>query len=387
MRSAPRSGAGRHEPQHSRAQPADRPGRDLQHHHVARVHPALGVDRPWGSPSAATACSTVVRIARCSRSARRGGVAYIVSSKKGPSSGSACRNRQRLKRPLVSTPSMANSRPGMKPSMTIWCPPCGRRAPDPDRRVLPGRELVVLRRRPLAGAGNQQARPRRPLLRRDDICDAPSPGAGHPDEPCERAVAALGLWPRTEFHDGWTRVTWSSWRLRRVRSVALLPSLRFRARRVSPSRRATLLKCCCGTPWARMCALGDRPQAAAVMMIPIPRRGRLRGSKGRPRLARDPRRRRAAHRQTAGALRSRYLGFIFARAAAASAATHAVREAHACLSFVVETMRTAARVREGFFRPCWHVTQGAAPPQHRRRIPHESRPAAGRLCQGISRYH
>jgi hypothetical protein len=79
------------------------------------------------------------------------------------------------------------------------------------------------------------------------------------------------------------------------------------------------------------------------MMIPIPRRGHLRRVDGE-----------AASRAVAGVDEVRitakqdqlleplpeagsYLGFIFARAASARSATAAVREAHACLSFVVET--------------------------------------------------
>jgi biotin carboxylase len=85
------------------------------------------------------------------------------------------------------------------------------------------------------------------------------------------------------------------------------------------------------------------PQAAAVMMIPIPRRGHLRRVEGETEARAVPLvddiRITARQDQLLEPLpeAGSYLGFIFARAGSASAATLALREAHACLSFVVET--------------------------------------------------
>ncbi|MEO7271031.1 MAG: ATP-grasp domain-containing protein [Vicinamibacterales bacterium] len=85
------------------------------------------------------------------------------------------------------------------------------------------------------------------------------------------------------------------------------------------------------------------PQAAAVMMIPIPRRGHLRRVEGEA-AARavpliDDLRVTAKPDQLVEPLpeAGSYLGFIFARARSASEATLALRQAHACLSFVIET--------------------------------------------------
>ena len=90
------------------------------------------------------------------------------------------------------------------------------------------------------------------------------------------------------------------------------------------------------TGWRR------EPQAAAVMMIPIPRRGHLRRVEGEDaaRAVRLVEEVRITAKQDqlleplpeAGS----YLGFIFARAGSASAAIEAVREAHACLAFGIE---------------------------------------------------
>ena len=85
------------------------------------------------------------------------------------------------------------------------------------------------------------------------------------------------------------------------------------------------------------------PLAAAVMMIPIPRRGHLRRVDGEAEARAvpfvDDVRITAKQDQLLEPLpeAGSYLGFIFARAGSASAATQALRDAHARLSFVVET--------------------------------------------------
>jgi len=84
------------------------------------------------------------------------------------------------------------------------------------------------------------------------------------------------------------------------------------------------------------------PGAAAVMMIPIPRRGHLRRVEGEERARAVPLvesvRITARQDQLLEPLpeAGSYLGFIFARAMSPSAATQALRDAHACLSFVIE---------------------------------------------------
>jgi hypothetical protein len=92
------------------------------------------------------------------------------------------------------------------------------------------------------------------------------------------------------------------------------------------------------------------PQAAAVMMIPIPRRGHLRRVDGEA-LARavpfvEDVRITAKQDQLLEPLpeAGSYLGFIFARAADPALATQAVRDAHARLSFLVDAEIGVRRV-------------------------------------------
>ena len=84
------------------------------------------------------------------------------------------------------------------------------------------------------------------------------------------------------------------------------------------------------------------PGAAAVMMIPIPRRGHLRRVEGEERARAVPLvedvRITARQDQLLEPLpeAGSYLGFIFARGISPAAATLALRDAHACLSFVID---------------------------------------------------
>ena len=90
------------------------------------------------------------------------------------------------------------------------------------------------------------------------------------------------------------------------------------------------------TSWRR------EAEAAAVMMIPIPRRGHLRRVEGEELARAVPLiadvRITARQDQLLEPLpeAGSYLGFIFARASTPSAATEALRDAHTCLSFVID---------------------------------------------------
>ena len=82
--------------------------------------------------------------------------------------------------------------------------------------------------------------------------------------------------------------------------------------------------------------------ASGVMMIPIPRRGVLRGVEGldeaRPIVDIDDLRITAKADQLLVPLPegASYLGFIFARASSVAAVEHALRAAHARLTFVID---------------------------------------------------
>jgi len=116
-------------------------------------------------------------------------------------------------------------------------------------------------------------------------------------------------------------------------------SLRFTGDGVDDSLEALLLRHALGASpesWAR------EPRASGVMMIPIPRRGILRGVEGidaaRASVGIEEVRITAKADQTLVPLPegASYLGFIFARARDAAAVERALRDAHACLMFVID---------------------------------------------------
>lgn len=100
-----------------------------------------------------------------------------------------------------------------------------------------------------------------------------------------------------------------------------------------------LLRHALGLPGAEAARL---PEAAGVMMIPVPRGGRLREVRGREEAVAVPGvEALEIHVPRGGEILplpegSRYLGFLFARAASPARAEAALREAHARLEFVID---------------------------------------------------
>jgi len=90
--------------------------------------------------------------------------------------------------------------------------------------------------------------------------------------------------------------------------------------------------------------------ASAVMMIPIPKPGRLKRVSGEAEAQKVPYVEAvlisAKHGQALEVLpeAGSYLGFIFARAETAAKADAAVRTAHACLSFTIDSRIAVARL-------------------------------------------